>query len=243
MTEEAERPVPTPPSEPTEDWPRFLSGFVHELKTPLASLGMIAELLNRDTSRLSESERRYVDNLRHLTREMQNLVHDVGTLARLVGGRTAVQRRPVPLTEILDRAAENARSFGWERGVSLTIEETDETDLAVSTDPVVLWEALAAVLETAVVLARRQVWVRVAATDEEILVAVQPDEGCELGGDPRSLFDPFGGELSRQSKQKGGRVLGPLLARELTRALGGDLEFLFEQGRTRCRFRLPRAKS
>lgn len=220
-----------------ERWARFLSGFVHDLKTPLASLSVITELLDRDQeSRLSEKEARYTVNLRELAREMQVLVNDVGTLARLHGGKVQIRREPVSLSELARRATESARGHGWERGVSLSTTLDPDLPSMIRTDPGLLDEALAGLLETAIALADKEVSFRMALADPGtgITFTVAPDRGCAPGQDPESLFDPFAGGTSRTLKQKGGRPMAPLLAREIFRALGGDMEVVPDGEGTKC---------
>jgi len=51
-----------------EQWTRFLSAFVHELQTPLASFRMLADLLaEAPQGHLGAQERRYSENIREVT--------------------------------------------------------------------------------------------------------------------------------------------------------------------------------
>lgn len=236
-------PAPRLHLETPEQWARFLSGFVHELKTPLASLGMVAELLDKEEgARLGAKGRRYTGNLRELAHEIGSLVHDAGTLARLLEGRRTVRTEPVTIAAVFARVAEAARSGGWERGVSLLVDLDPALPAEMLADAGLLEEALTALLETSIALAQQEVTVEVSAAGGALVVAVAPDTGCgpELGADAL-LEDPFGGATSRRLRQKGVRPLAPLVAREAARLLGGDATIVSADGRTRCLLRLPLA--
>ena len=238
--DEHEATAARPSPESREEWARFLSGLVHELKTPLASLGMITQLLGQDGERrLDEGAARYVRNLGELSREIQTLVNDTGVLARLWSGKKPVRRQPVSLSELLTRAEDAARGRGWERGVSLVTLLGPDLPNEIRTDPVLLEDSLGGLLETAIVLARENVSLRVSVAGSEIAFAVASDGGCGPGEDAAALFDPFQGATAHRIHRRGGRSLAPLLARELARALGGDVSLVSGSERTHCVLRLP----
>lgn len=243
MTTHEQPRCPEPDGEASrEEWGRFLSGLVHELKTPLTSLGMIAQLLGRNGAHgLGETETRYVRNLGELTREMQSLVNDAGVLARLWSGARPVRRKPGGLAELVARVEDSARGRGWERGVSLVALLGPDLPREIRTDPVLLEEALGGLLETALVLAEEHVSLRVSATASEVAFTVGSDGGCGRAEDIAALFDPFQGASARKLHGRGGRSLAPLLARELASALGGDVFVDAVEGRTSCVLRLPLA--
>lgn len=233
-----------PSLETPEQWAHFLSGLVHELRTPLASLGMITELLDKDPrTGPDEKGTRYTAQLAALAREIQVLVRDAGTLARLVGGRTRVTPEDFALADLLDRVTENLRGHAWDRGVSLSASVDGDPAATLRTDAGHLEDALAGLLETAVALAEREVAVRVAVSGPDVVFTVEPDRGCGPLEDPEALFDPFGSGASRALKQKGARAFAPLLAREHARVLGGDVHLASAAGRTACILRVPRHAS
>lgn len=206
-----------------ELWPRFVSGLAHELRTPLASLGMLVELLEREGTTLSAKEKRYVDNIRELAREMQQLVGDVGTFARLKGGRSRRQEEPLVLEDLVRRLTDGVRTAAWEKGVTVSSTLEPKHPPAIRGDPTLLEQALEAMLETVLLLAEREVSLRVEVRDAEVTFTVTGDGGCGPAEDSAALFDPFEGGTARRLRQKGARPLAPLLAREIARELGGDL--------------------
>lgn len=239
MTEAASGPPASQRSlESREEWARFLSGLVHELKTPLASIGMIAELLGKDEG-LGPKGKRYSGNLRELTLDLQGLVHDAGTLARLLEATRPVRHEPAAVAEVVARAAEAARSHGWDRGVSLATTVAPGVPAEVATDADLVHTALAGLLETAIALADKEVTLRVTVAGEQLVFAVEPDKGCGPEGGADALFEPFASGTSRRLRQMGVRTLGPLVSRESARRLGGDVRMVPGERRTSCLLRIP----
>lgn len=239
-TDEAGKGHRRPSIDTTAEWSRFLSGLVHEIKTPLASLGMIAELLGKEPPGAVENKtQRYGTQLRTLTHEMQLLIQDVGALARLAAGTTRVRNDGFALGDLLDGVTEEVRGRGWEHGISLATDVVGDPDTVLRTDPKHVEDAVVALLETAVALADQRVLLAVRVTGSEVVFTFRPDRDLDADVDLEDLFDPFGSHLSRLLRQSGARPLGPLLARERARILGGDLEVLSADGGTAFVLRIP----
>src|SRR4051794_38850612 len=87
---------------------RFLSALVHELRTPLASLMLTAELLAEDP-RLEPRQARYARTVGDAAADLRALLDDVGELNRVRAGRVAAVHVATPLAEILEGAVEPLR--------------------------------------------------------------------------------------------------------------------------------------
>lgn len=222
-----------------EFWCRFLSGLGHELRTPLASLGMLVDLLERDGKALSEKEKRYTGNIRELAREMQQLIGDVSAFARLRGGRGRRPNGTLALEDLVRRVTDTVRISVWEKGITVSATLEPSEGSTIRTDTALLEQALEAMLETVLCLAEREVSVQVEARETEVIFTVTGDAGCGPADDPAALFDPFDGGTARKLTQMGVRPLAPLLAREIARELGGDLRLVGEGGGSKFVLRLP----
>src|SRR5438270_5130961 len=104
-----------------EQWTHFLSAFVHEIRTPLASFRMLTDLLaEAPPGHLSGQQRRYTENLREVAQDLQALVGEVAELALLLAGRAAVTPAEVALEQLVDQVEEAVRPRAWEGGIALT---------------------------------------------------------------------------------------------------------------------------
>lgn len=204
-----------------DQWSRFLSTFVHELRTPLASSRMLVDLLAESPPvRAGGPERRYAENLREVVQDIQSLVGDAADLARLVGGRAQVRPDEVALSPLVDEAEEAVRPRAWEGGIALS----DALDPALPprfrTDPDRLRQLLVLLLDAAVSHAKSEVLFRLEAADGGVRAVVSSD-GAPFPA-ANDLFAPFHDGI-RSSRSRGGRSLALPLAAEVARALGGTL--------------------
>src|SRR6185295_6408464 len=104
-----------------EQWTRFLSAFVHELRTPIASLRMLADLLTEaPKGHLGDQEKRYAEHIRDVVQDIQSLVGEVADLGRLLDGRIQIRPETVVLEQLVDKVEEAVRPRAWEGGIALT---------------------------------------------------------------------------------------------------------------------------
>jgi signal transduction histidine kinase len=206
-----------------EQWTRFLSAFVHELRTPVASFRMLAELLAQSPQEhLGDQERRYSESLQEVAQDIQALVGDAGELARLLTGRVLIRPEEVVLEELVAQVEEAVRPRAWEGGIALT----DSLDPAVPrrfrTDPDRLRQALVLLLGAAVSHARSEVFLRLDIDVTGLRIVNSSDGPPFPAVASESLFEPFS-EGVRAARPRGGHSLALPMANELARALGGAL--------------------
>ncbi len=206
-----------------EQWTSFLSAFAHELRTPLASFRMLADLLaEAPAGHLGDQERRYSEGMREVAQDIQSLVGDVAELARLMAGRIQIRPDNVVLDRLVDQVEEAVRPRAWEAGIALT----DSLDPALPrffhTDSERLRQALVLLLGAAVSHAQSEVFFRLDIDATGLHVVISSDGAPFPAGTPQTLFEPFHPGV-RAVRQRGGRSLALPLASELARALGGSL--------------------
>jgi signal transduction histidine kinase len=206
------------------EWLRFVSELTHELRAPLASFGMLADLLAESAGgRLNAQETRYCESLREVAQDLQALVGDAAELALLLGGRTAAAVQAAALEPLLDRVEDSVRPLAWERGIVLSRSlDPSPPPRWLRTDPERLRRLLMLLLETALGDARSEVLWRLEFERPGLRVEVSSD-GAPFGeGAPAAMLQPFG-DAAHALRRRGGRALGVPLAAELARLLGGSL--------------------
>jgi signal transduction histidine kinase len=224
-----------------EQWTRFLSTFVHELRTPLASFRMLADLLaEAPKGHLGEQERRYSENIREVVQDIQSLVGEVGELARLLAGRVQLRPEEVALEKLVDEVEEVVRPRAWEGGIALT----DSLDPALPgvfrTDRDRLRQLLVLLLSAGVSHAKSEVFFRLDIDDKGLRVVISSDGPPFPEGPSQALFEPFHDGF-RAIRQRGGRSLALPLADELARVLGGALRAENRGGRPAFDLSVPAA--
>lgn len=188
-----------------EDRTRILAAMSHDLKTPLTRLHLRAELLEDDDSRS-----RFEKDLS----EMQAMVTDA--LEALRG--LEAQAKPVPVDVMA--LLESLQADNEEMGRSVEIEGRPNAPLVC--DPAQLRRCVANLVDNAVIYGQRA-RIRVEDRPEALTLRIR-DDGPGIPDDMlERVFDPFFRLEGSRSRETGGTGLGLSIARNIARALGGDL--------------------
>jgi PAS domain S-box-containing protein len=206
----------------------FVATVSHELRTPITPIKGYVEILQARGPNLSEDKRQAMlrivaERADHLAR----LVEDLLLASRISSepGGTAVvgmQRECTDLAEAARRAAAD-----WLRGPDSRLElELPPGPLEVDADPLRLVQVLANLISNAH---------KYSPTDQEVRLRVWRDNGWAMAavsdrgrGIPREeldrVFEKFHRVEDPMTMTTGGTGLGLYIARELTRAMGGEIE-------------------
>jgi two-component system, chemotaxis family, sensor kinase CheA len=238
--------------------PRFVGALVHELRSPLSTLSMVAELLAENRSgHLDEKEIRWAGALAEAAADLGELLDQAGRLARIEAGRVTVHTREVSLREVLKELEEELSAVASAHRVALDWEVAGSGPSRLTTDRVLLAELVRALVHAALSGSHGGVvTVSVAAEpapgdsgpDQRTQVRFQvSDNGPTLGNaEAAELLLPFRRQDPRTSRRHGGIGLSLVVARALADLLGGELTAEGGgQGEPGVRFvlRLPTASS
>ncbi len=94
----------------------------HELKTPLTGLRMaVYLLLEKNLGPLTPAQREMLESARDDANRLLRILDSLLDLTRLEAGASALERRRVPVAELIGAAADEARSFISSAGQSLVV--------------------------------------------------------------------------------------------------------------------------
>jgi PAS domain S-box-containing protein len=215
----------------------FLSVASHELRTPITTIGLQAEVLSRavrdDAPRLAE---RCVVIQRQAER-LEKLVATLLEVSRIATGRISLQLEPVDLGDVAREVATETASWapaGQQIGV-------EAAPAVVGTwDRLRLVQIATNLVSNAVKYGEgKPILVRVRTEDEAAVFEVI-DEGIGIAAEDRErIFDRF--ERAVSGHHYGGLGLGLWIVREIVRVLDGTVAVQSEPG-TGSKFsvRLPR---
>lgn len=198
----------------------FVSTVSHELRTPIASIRMLAELLEQD--RVEEGERAEVHEA--LAREAKRLGDTVDRLlgfGRMAAGRMVVERR---LGRVAAPVAESVDTFEERHPEQAPVErDLDEAAFAL-VDAGQLRLAVDNLLANARKYAPDGTPYRVTVRREGERIEVRvADRGPGIARrDQRRIFEPFERVDDRLSRATEGSGIGLSLVRHVARAHGGD---------------------
>jgi signal transduction histidine kinase len=213
--------------------PGFVRRLVHELRTPLASVRVMAELLAADPQRnLGARQLEKARSIERVATDLGELLAAVSELDAIAGGRAGVEPEAVVLAELAGALEEEYRPLAAARGLGFEVALADPPP-SLQSDRQRLRQLLRLLLDHA--LGRPEA-ARVAlhvsgASDpaRAVTVAVRDDGRTVPEADRDSYFEPFG--RARGPSEQGGRGrLALATARALSGLLGGELELAARDG-------------
>jgi signal transduction histidine kinase len=214
----------------------FVANVSHELKTPLTTLRMYAELLREDRVREPEKRQHYLDVMVTECSRLTRLVNNMLDFGRLEQQRRTYAVEPLELTAWLPAFLEAQRLRLEEAGLQLATHLPTEL-LTVRTDRDALEQAVLNLLDNALKYAAdgKQIEIALTATTGG---GAQFDVNDRGPGVPEALREKIFEKFYRLDQSLTARVpgsgLGLSIARRLLRDLGGDLVCLPREGGGAC---------
>jgi signal transduction histidine kinase len=218
----------------------FLSIASHELKTPLTSLRLKVDAIQRsamraanepiDVAKLSARVQSVDKQLDRLT-ELVDALLDV---SRATAGRLQLKLEPVDLTAVVFATAERFKEDLATAGCSLSVIVTDPSGqkgpIVGRWDRLRLDEVITNFLTNAIKYgAGKPIQIRVAATEQVVSIEVE-DHGIGISpGDQERLFKRFARVVSPE--HYGGFGLGLWIVKVLVEAMGGHVSVRSAVGR------------
>ena len=189
----------------------MLAAISHDLRTPITSLRLHAELL--------EDERTKAKIVAALD-EMQRMTEE--TLAFIREDMRREETRTVDLHALIDSVAADLAELGHEITVPEFTESAESGRVLVACRPVALRRAFRNLLENAAAYGVRAA-ARITRDDAGLRVVIE-DEGPGIPeGDLERVFEPFVRLEESRSRDTAGTGLGLAIARTIVRGHGGDI--------------------
>ena len=205
----------------------FVSSVSHELKTPLTSIRMYAELLAEGRVTQPDKVNRYLEVIVSESRRLTRLVNNVLDFGRLEQGKKTYHRETLDLAGFV-RGIFEAHGIRVEAaGLALDLHIPREP-LTLVSDHDALEQVLLNLIDNAVKYASsgRYLGVFVENDSTETVDLVLADRGPGVPPEHRDLiFEKFHRVDNSLTAEQAGSGLGLSIARRVLRDLGGDLVF------------------
>ena len=224
----------------------FVSNVSHELKTPLTSIRMFAELLAEDRVQDAGKRRTYLGIITAETARLTRLINNVLDFARLERGEKKYHLAPCDLGEVAREAAESYRPHLEANGFKFDC-RLPSSALPVNGDRDALAQVLVNLLSNAEKYSdsHKEIVVETTCNSEplpygEIKVS---DRGLGVPkGSEEKIFEKFYRAHDSLASGIQGSGLGLPLARQVARAHGGEVIYAPRPGGGSCfTLRLPLA--
>ncbi len=221
----------------------FVSNISHELKTPLTSIRMYAELLSEGRITDAEKTRKYLQVIAAESQRLTRLVNNVLDFSRLEQGKKKYRRESIEGAGFVRQFIEAHQLRLGEAGLTVRA-EFPEAPVWISGDRDALEQVLLNLVDNVI---------KYAAAGGEIQITLEREPGqCRLAVMDRGpgiapphrgrVFEKFYRVDDSLTARQPGSGLGLSIARRLLRDLGGDLAFEPRAGGGSCFIaRLPYA--
>lgn len=201
----------------------FLSNIGHELKTPLTSVSLAAELIARRGMAAEEPMRSYVELMRQQISRAVSLIGDLLDISRFDRG-VPLRKDPVDVGALADAVVERQRAL-LPAAAPFDLRTDAATGVVIAGDEARLEQVLTNLLSNAVKYSPNGGRIDVRVREEGGRGAITvTDSGIGMTADERqSVFTPF--SRGRSATQRGieGSGLGLYLSKRIVEAHGGQI--------------------
>ena len=199
----------------------FLANMSHEIRTPLNAVLGLAQVGLRDSGgsgRPGETFARILDSGQLLL----GLINDILDVSKLEAGKLTLERVPVRLGKVIDRAVAVIAARAYEKGLEFVVEESPELPAVCVGDPLRMSQVLINLLSNAVKFTHAgRITLTAKRKNRQLLFRVT-DAG--IGMPPEQvarLWDAFEQADGSTTRRFGGTGLGLTISRRLVELMGG----------------------
>jgi signal transduction histidine kinase len=205
----------------------FLAVMSHELRTPLNAIAGYAEILALGVvGSLTDKQSDAITRIRRNQQHLLGLIDDVLSFARIEAGTTTIKARPVRITEAFDAIEPLLQPDLLHKQIDFE-QKTSDPGLELQADPAKLRQILLNIVGNAIKFTPSGGRVRLTASHAgKVALITVTDTGIGVAPDKISaIFDPFYQVDTGTTREYPGVGLGLAIARDLVRAMAGEIYF------------------
>jgi len=205
----------------------FVANIGHEIRTPLTSIKLLVETLSTAIDEDPEAAKGFLQRIDVEVDGLTQLVRELLELSRIESGRVQLNRRPVPVNDLLERAAGRLRAQASRAGLSLVVDSGPDVPPA-DADAERVEQVLVNLLHNAIKFTNPGGTISLHSEPhaEGVLISVH-DTGVGIPPDdlPRIFERFYKVDKSRSGSRdrEAGTGLGLAIAKHLVQAHGGQI--------------------
>ena len=217
----------------------FVTNISHELRTPLATLKLLSETLSLDGGDDAALLQDYLGRIEVEVDRLAQMVDELGELSLIETGQVTLERGPVRLCPLAQRAMERLEAQASRAGLTVTVDVPDDLPRLFA-DERRLEQVLVNLLHNAIKFTPSGGAIRISGVEVNGVVEVSvQDSGVGIAReDLERIFERF--YKADKSRSSTGTGLGLAIARHIVELHGGKIRAESEEGRgSRFLFTLP----
>jgi signal transduction histidine kinase len=196
----------------------FLANVSHELRTPISNIRVTVEALRNGAVEEPNLRDRFFQTVEDETERLAGLIHDLLDLGRLEAGVTQIEKQPILLNQLIERAVRAVETRMQAKGMKIRLQRLD---MQIQGDPERLLQAFLNILDNAIKHSSENssIWITGYRKDERVVINIQ-DQGVGISeGDLPRIFEQF--YTADPSRKGSGTGLGLAIAQRIVQAHGG----------------------
>jgi len=212
----------------------FISGVSHDLRTPLTSIRLFAELLESDGLE-KEQAKDYLSIIQGETERLERLIENVLTFAKQERGVKSYQMAELDVARLAEQVLERFAYYFETQKVTLH-KQISTSPLLINGDADRLTEALENLLVNAVKYSpeHKEISFELCQKQNAAVVKIS-DKGIGIASDELDkIFEPFYRSTDEKAKQVGGTGLGLSLVKHTIEAHRGTIAVESSLGNGSC---------
>jgi len=214
----------------------ILNLAAHDLKNPLASILLMAEMIQLRHGELSaEKVLSYAENIYQDANRMFLIITNLLDVNKIESGRIQPQWQPWPLQEIFARLHKTYAPQAEKKQIQLLFSEPPAA-LKINTDPLLLFQLLDNLLSNALKFSQsdKRVSVRYTLREDQLLLEIE-DQGPGFNAQDQTLmFQKFARLSAQPTAGENSTGLGLAIVKRLADMLNVELGFTTEPGQGTC---------
>ncbi|MCO5113035.1 MAG: HAMP domain-containing histidine kinase [Bdellovibrionaceae bacterium] len=208
----------------------FISVLTHDLKTPLARIKAMAEVISNDASALTYEQKQALAQLDRSQYELTSFIDDIVQMSRLEGGSLKLNLQTSDINQVITTVVRESQFAAVDRNIEVAMEL--EPLFSFKFDRALIKQVIQNLVENALKYSHSHSRVLISTEDKDRFVVMQiSDEGIGIPAkDLPFIFDRYYRSSEAKSFAGGSSGLGLYLCKAFTGLHGGTLDVKSKEG-------------
>ena len=202
----------------------FVSIASHQLRTPMAGImGYLSMILQNDFGQVGKELKGVLEKLLQASQRMIQLINLFLDVSKIESGKLVLEKRPIQIIDVIDRAVDVLRKMAEEKGLKLTYIKP-KTPLPQIMADEKLFDVISNLIDNSIKYTEKgSIIVKAERDGKNIKVSVQDTGHGIPSEEAKELFTKFVRGSGMAQINPDGSGLGLYVARRITEAHGGKI--------------------